>query len=249
MLAAILSSSLASWFFLMTASEFGIWKRRLLRYDVALLPSPDPAEAIKSPAGKRLLEIERNLRKKKIDESDWAALDDAVFELYDLDPADRVVVEDGLYRATWQWQAGRESSVANADIRQDMPRYARVFLSVIGGWLAARNKSRMRAEILDFATADPLRIVRFVLEDGPGGAKIDIVKAGEDLHEVLRRIGDRLNVKVATALAGVRELRVHGRNEVIVIKPAARRYWMGVSALEDADAVVAESFTRAAREN
>ena len=58
-----------------------------------------------------------------------------------------------------------------------------------------------------------------------------------------------MKVKVATALAGVRELRVHGRNEVIIIKPAARRYWMGLSALEDADAVAAESFTGAAREN
>jgi hypothetical protein len=44
----------------------------------------------------------------------------------------------------------------------------------------------------------------------------------------------------------MRELRIHGRHEVVIIKPSARRYWMGVAALEDADAVVAESFSGAA---
>lgn len=42
LIAAILGSALASWFFLMTAAEFGIWKRRLLTSDVGLLPLPDP---------------------------------------------------------------------------------------------------------------------------------------------------------------------------------------------------------------
>jgi len=52
-----------------------------------------------------------------------------------------------------------------------------------------------------------------------------------------------LKVKIATALSAERELRVYGRDEVVIIKPAARRHWMGVAALEDADAVVAESFS------
>ena len=244
LLAGILSSSLATWFFLMAASEFGIWKRRLLRHDVALLPTPDLMQAVKSEAGKRLLEIERTLRKKKIGNEDWIALDEAVFDLYGLDGADRVVARDGLYRASWQWQAGRESSVANADIQSDISNYANTFLSVISGWLAARNKRRMRGEIFNVSSGDALRVVRFVLEDGPGDPTIEVVQLGVDLNELLGRIGSRLNVKLATALSAVRELRIHGNNEVVIIKPAARRYWMGVSALEDADAVVAESFTR-----
>ena len=246
LIAAVLSSALASWFFLMTASEFGIWKRRLLRHDVSLLPTPDPVQAVKSDAGRRLLEIERSLRRKKITDDDWSALDEAVFELYDLDGADRIVVRDGLYRASWQWQEGREAAVANASIEHDLPRYADAFTSVIGGWLAARNKRQMRAEIFKVSPGDALRVVRFVLEEGAGTPTIAFLDPGGDLKQLLQRIGNRLNVKLATALTGLRELRIHGRNEVVVIKPAARRYWMGVSALEDADAVVAETFTRAA---
>jgi len=268
LLAAILSSSLATWFFLMTASEFGIWKRRVLRHDVALLPTPDLTQAVKSQSGTRLLEIERNLRTRqytmdeeivkvtKIGNEDWKALDEAVFDLYDLDATDRILMRDGLYRASWQWQAGRESSITHADIQSDSSskvgvedesdifHYAKTFLAVISGWLAARNKRRMRAEIFNLSQGDAVRIVRFVLEDGPGEPTIEVVQSRGNLSEVLGRIGRHLNVKLATALSGARELRIYGRNEVIIIKPAARRYWMGVSALEDADAVVAESFTR-----
>jgi N-6 DNA Methylase len=243
LLAAILSSSLASWFFLMAASEFGIWKRRLLQHDVALLPTPDLKPAVKSEAGKRLLQVEKGLQQQAATEADWHALDEAVFDLYDLDEIDRVVVRDGLFRASWQWQAGREKSVASANVHTDIARYAEVFLSVMGGWLSARNRRHMRAEIFDLPSGSALRVVRFVLEDGPGIASVAVVAPEGELNDILARIGKRLKIKLATALSGERELRIHGRNEVVIIKPAAQRYWMGVAALEDADAVVAESFT------
>ena len=242
LLAAILGSSLASWFFLMTSSEFGIWKRKLLISDVISMPVPDLKRAVKSEAGKQLLQIEKELRTPAIAGKDLALLDEAVFDLYDIDKVDRVVVQSGLFRASWQWQAGQLTSVAPADIQADIAPYAEVFVSVISGWLSARNKRHMRAEVFDLPMRDALRVVRFVLEDGPGNATVDVVKPQGELNDILASIGKRLKVKLATALSGERELRIHGRNEVVIIKPAARRYWMGVSALEDADAVVAESF-------
>jgi hypothetical protein len=163
--------------------------------------------------------------------------------LYKLDETDRIIARDGLYRASWQWQAGRENSVVSASVQTDIAEYAEVFLSVISGWLSARNKRHMRAEIFDLPMSSALRVVRFVLEDGPGDARVDVIKPEGELNEILADIGKRLKVKLATALSGERELRIHGRNEVVIIKPAARRYWMGIAALEDADSVVAESFT------
>ena len=243
LVAAILSSSLATWFFLMSSSEFGIKIRRLTRHDVTRLPIPDLKQAVKSEAGKRLLQFEKKLQQEDASEEDWHALDEAVFDLYDLDATDRIVVRDGLFRASWQWQAGREKSVADANARTDIARYAEVFLSVIGGWLFARNKRHIRAEIFDLPRGSALRVVRFILEDGPGNASVEVVAPEGELNDILTRIGKRLKIKLATALSGERELRIHGRNEVVIIKPAAKRYWMGIAALEDADAVVAESFT------
>lgn len=242
LLAAILSSSLASWFFLMSASEFGIWKRRLLRHDVSLMPTPELRAAIQTEAGRKLLEMSSKFQLKEPSDTDWKSLDDAVFDLYGIDDADRIVVTDGLYRAGWQWSAGRENSVSNA-AESELFDYAYTFMSVIDGWLSARGKRHIRAEILTLPQNAALRVIRFVLVDGPGQVTAQSIQASGSLEDVLSRIGKRMSVQIASALSTTRELRIHGRNEVVIIKPAFKRYWMKIVALEDADAVVAESFS------
>lgn len=241
--AAILSSSLASWFFELTASEFGIYKRRLLLRDVESLPVPDLVSAIHSDAGKRLLSIEAAMRMRSNEVPDWIALDEAVCDLYELSAADRVVVRDGHVRAGWQWEEGLVSSVVPADSDIEVVAYANTFLSVMDGWFAARKKRHMRAEVIDLPKGAALRVVRFVIEEGAGESAVSMVSPQGQLSDVLARLGNRLKVKIATALSAERALRVHGRDEVVIIKPAARRHWMGIAALEDADAVVAESFS------
>ena len=242
LLAAILSSSFASWFFMMSASEFGIWKRRVLRHDVALLPIPHLPDAAKSKAGKLLVAQAKRLSKDEVTVEDLLAIDDAVMELYDFDGADRIVIEDGLLRGSWQWEAGREGSAAPARVDLDLVRYATAFMSVIEGWLSARRKRHIRAEIFNLPSDASLRVVRFVIESGSGDSTSKLIESKEALNTLLDRLGKRLKVPLATALSGNRELRVHGTNEVLIIKPAAARYWMGVCGLQDADAVVAESF-------
>lgn len=243
LLAAILSSALASWFFELTASEFGIYKRRLLLRDIEVLPVPDFKSSLDSEAGQRVLAIEKAMRARPKAAHDWSALDEAVFDLYCLCDSDRVVVRDGLVRAGWQWDDGRAISVEPAESRVEVAEYAKTFLSVMNGWFSARRKRHMRAEVIDLPLGAALRVVRFVIEEGAGEPTVSTVTPQGPLADVLARIGTRLKVKIATALSAERELRIHGRNEVVIIKPAARRHWMGVAALEDADAVVAESFS------
>lgn len=243
LISAILSSALASWFFFMTASEFGVWKRRLLTNDVGLLPLPDPAAAIRTKAGQTILSLEAAFRKGGVDATRWRTLDNAVFDLYGLDKTDRIVVRDGLTRAGLQWAGGRKIAAEAADIDKDLRPYAEAFLEGIEPWLGAGVDQHMRAEIICLAEAAPLRVVRFVLENGRGPSTVTPVPAQDELAAVLNRIGQRLGVRLGTALVGERELRVHGADEVVIIKPAARRFWMPGSALEDADIVLAESFS------
>ncbi|WP_235907799.1 N-6 DNA methylase [Siccirubricoccus phaeus] len=246
LIAAVLNSALASWFFLMTASEFGVWKRRLLTNDVGLLPLPDPAAAGRTKAGQRILTLEAGFRTRAVDQEGWAELDRAVFDLYGLDASDRLVVADGLTRASWQWAEGREYATQSAQLKQDLWPYAEAFISGVDAWLQATKKRRMRAEILDVADGAPLRVIRFLLEARQGPPTVEVIPVEGELTDVLDRIGRRLDVRLGSALVGGRELRVHGPNEIVVIKPAARRFWMPAAALEDADAVVAESFAGAA---
>ncbi|MCY4634617.1 MAG: hypothetical protein OXG04_08965 [Acidobacteria bacterium] len=224
----------------MTGSSFGVWVWRLKLKDIVALPAPALREHVESKAGRRVAELASALERQPLDADDWSELDDAVFDLYELDDADRIVVRDGLFRASWQWNAGREGSVAPAGV-DDLRHYAEAFLGTMDAWLSASNRRRMRAEIYDLASDAPHRVIRFVLEDRPGPSVVNVVAPDGPLRAVLARIGDRTEVRITEELVGLRDLRVHGRDEVSIIKPAAHRHWLGVCGLEDADAVVRDS--------
>lgn len=241
--AAILSSSLASWFFLMTASTFGVFMRSIRRADAVRIPVPDFETVSRSEAGRRLLRLARDVQQAPPRDTHWQMLDEAVFDLYGMNKAERIIVRDGLFRASWQWSRGRNESAEAADPKTHMLEYARTFLTTLDVWFAARKRRHMRAEVFDLPKHAPLRVVRFVLEDRYAQSEPELITLDETLRDLLNRIGQRLGVPIAASLSGQRELRVHDRREVIIIKPSARRHWLSVSALEDADAVILESFS------
>lgn len=240
LVAAILGSALACWYFTMSASSFGLWIRRLKLADIAAMPMPDLVRAVESGPGKRLVELSRRLHGRgMVTDNDWATLDETVFDLYGLDDDECVVVRDGLVRATWQWKRGRVQSVSPATSEQ-LRRYAEAFLQGMDAWL---SNVRVRAEVVALPSHAPLRVVRFVLDGSVGASSrmVEIVEPEGGLATLLRRIGDRANVPVSGALVGRCDLRVHAEGEVSVIKPAAYRNWLPVHGLEDADAVVQDS--------
>ena len=241
MFAAILSSSLASWFLLITASTIGLSMPRAMIKDIEQIPIPDLETDINSEAGRRLVQLSYCLEKSSPNDENWLMLDKAVFDLYQLDEADRIVVQDGLFRAKWQWQKGRNESVAKTEIDPHILAYTDTFITTVGGWLSAANERCLRAEVIDFPATAPLRVVRFVLEQDSGTSVTEVIQPEGNLRDVLNQIAQRLNVQLGSYLIGQRGLRIYGPHEVVIIKPSARRHWMRVSALEDADAVVADS--------
>ena len=240
LLAGILSSALASWYFLMAGSSFGIWKRIIRLGDVSAVPTPDLQGAMATTAGTRVIRYVRRFHEQPPDDDDWRALDEAVFDLYELDEEERIVVADGRLRATWQWKAGRDAVAVTAD-EHDLRRYAQAFLLSMDAWFQAANERRLRAEIFDTRRPEPFQVVRFVLEDHPPPSHT-IVRREKSLLDLLADIDARLGTSIGRELVGVRELRVQARREVVMVKPSARRFWLRVAGLDDARAVLTKSF-------
>ena len=242
MLAAILSSSLASWFFLMTGSAFGLSLPRVLLRDIEQIPIPVLETALNSESGQKLvhLAIQPHLIQQPGDDV-WQMLDTTVYDLYELDSEERIVVKEGLYRAKWQhWKAQKVESATPVE-KQHIQNYAKLFIANLDIWLAATKRRHMRAEIYELPDNASLRVVRFILLEGHGKSTAEFMPTDGNLRVVLNQIGARLNVQLGASLIGQRGIRVYGTNEIVIIKPAARRHWMGVSAIEDADKVVADS--------
>ena len=202
LIATILGSALASWFFLMSASIFGLSMRQLKLRDIERLPVPDLSSALCSNAGRLLTRLAVEFQQNHPTDENWAELDEAVFDLYDLDEDDRIIVRDGLFRASWQWKEGRNASVEVPTIDQ-ISNYAREFLTAVGAWLSTVKKRRMRAEIFELPERAPLRVVRFVLEERSECTELPemkVVRTDGDLRDVLDRIGERLDVPLSRGL-------------------------------------------------
>ena len=236
LVAGILGSSLASWFFLMTAADYGLGRNRVTLGDVNRLPVPNVDESLKSEPGRRVIEL---AHAGPVAEDEWHLLDEAVLDLYNLHADDRIAAQDGLTRAGWQWKKGWEQSTTAAAPEVHVSEYTSVFMSVIYRLQSARKKNRIRAEVYDLPEGEAVRVVRFVLEPGHRPPTLEMVPSS-GLRELLGQIGDASNVSLAD-LAGPHEVQRYGYEEIVIAKPAALRHWLGVCAMRDAGRAVADS--------
>ena len=244
LIAAILGSAFASWYFTMAASEFGVWKRRLLLADIRSMPVPDLRKTAGSGHGRHIVSLAKSFEGRELTEGDWGELDDAVLDLYALRNDDRLVVRDGLIRSSWQWDPGRRSSIAPAE-EDHLTGYVGAFVGSIDPWFEAAGQRRLRAEIIRLKAPEPLRAIRFVLEDVPPPSVIGYVAPPASLAQLLAEMSKRYGVEAEQRLAQDGELRTGNDREVVFVKPAARRHWLPVNALSDARRVLEASFKRA----
>lgn len=232
---AILNSAFASWFFLVSGAELGVYKRRLLKDDVKRLPVPE-FERLEGPEGARLRAM------AIAPDIDLKQLDDAVFDLYGVNAWERVLVRDALSRTRWEWEEERDASAFPAS-QVTMEGYASRVLEVMNGVFSGRSARLMRAEILEPETPWPIRIAHFSLVERALGATVEVRRVGQDLDVTVADLSKAMKFPLGSALVGQRELRVHSNDDVLIIKPAASRFWMQGAALDDADALLADAMT------
>jgi hypothetical protein len=233
-IAGLLASSLTSWQLLLTAAEFGIHKRKLLKQDLDSLLVPSNVD-LDSPSVTAVRDAYAALCKAETPDG-LLALDNAVFDLYGLEFDERLVAQEGLEKARREYIGPRVSSDLPTSI-SELKSYAKAFVRVLNAWQGALGRAPYSAEVLAVRPSAPLRVVRFV----PAQAqKINVIEVDEDLNESLVKIGARIKLPIAERLAAMRELRIHAGEEVLIVKPSARRFWTPATGLNDADAALGD---------
>lgn len=227
----LLLSALGSWFLYLTGSEFGIHKRKLLRQDLTDFPAPDPAILLTSYSAPISDAMQKLANSGRYDDEALGDLDQAIFDVYELEPHERLVVMDGLKRAKREYKGQKQEADLPTTSTQ-LSSYATSFLSVINAWQEALERPQYDAEIVGLRPQAPLRVIRFLKQ---GRGQVRIADLDYELNEVLSRIGARIHLPITERVAAVRELRVHTDAELLMIKPIAQRYWTPASGLNDAD--------------
>ena len=241
-ISAILNSSMASWYLFLTSSTFGLWMRRVLVADILQMPLPPLFRIEESESGRRVLESFDALSVDDKSKENWHRLDNGVMDLYGLRQAERLVVRDGLTRATWQWSSARNESTRPARIDIELRNYADAFMGVVDPWLAAEDGRTIRSEMFQFQVSSPLQMVRFVIDRGSEYPRCSIVHR-PDFATTMKEIERSLGFRFPDFVPGALPIRVYGEREVVIIKGVDRRNWIEILALEDADTVIRESMT------
>ena len=246
LLAGILSSSYAAWHLYVAGPDLGVWKRRVLEGTANAVPMPDLVEAEATANGRRVADIVKEFQQRQGDDDpaddDYKELDAAVAELYGFDASERLVIQDGLLRASWDWQEGWLESDGPVGT-EHLIAYAEAFVSKFDVWFQAAKKRRLRATVYETTALEPIRVIRFVLQRRAPPSEVRSVASGDPMAEVLAEACRRLNAP--SAMGGFSrngEVRLASESEVVIAKPSARRHWLAVNALADARAVLEESF-------
>lgn len=246
LLAGILSSSYAAWYLYAAGPDLGLWKLRVLQGTANAVPVPDLVEAEATTNGRRVADIVKEFQQRQGDDDpaddDYKELDEAVAELYGFDASDRLVIQDGLLRASWDWQEGWLESDRPVGT-EHLIAYAEAFVSKFEAWFQAAKKRRLCATVYETTALEPIRVIRFVLQRRAPPSEVRNVALDTPTAQVLAEACRRLNAPSAMGdFSRSGEVRLESESEIVIAKPSARRHWLAVNALADARAVLEESF-------
>jgi len=243
LLNGILNASLSTYYLFMTGSSWGVERDTVELMDLNQVPVPGP-DLLPDPACSAVAKVAEELARSAlagppcqelVDE-----LDEQVFRLYGVtDEAERVLVEDTLDITLDLRREKGGSKALRRPTPDAMEAYAKQFISAVEPLLRTRNQRTMAAEVLDVGAA-PLAVVLFRMLARPDRRPPVVRTEARGLAPALSAIEERLHVEIADEVFAKRFLRVYGKDELYVIKPAELRYWTRSAALNDADEILAE---------
>ena len=242
---AVLNSAMTSYQLVYTASVIGVKQTKVEVVDLENIQLP-PIDTTSEGHLNRLLEAERSIaesRGKDVREL-LRKLDELVFDLYDLSDGERTLVKDGLSRGrpfVFESDKERRRTVASPS-SEELKLYAAEVIGVVNGYLAARGKRRLSADVLGTLGAGS-RVIRFVIEEKTvPGQVMDM--SGGDLGKLLHSIQNELGGAATPYLHERRSLRIYSGTQLYLIKPNERRYWTKSAGLNDGDAILADHSDR-----
>ena len=182
-------------------------------------------------------------------------LDEVVFDLYDLEPDERVIVRDSIARARHLIFENRSEriSLIKSPSANALKVYAKQVCRSVDVYLRARGQRHLEALVYtthlkkaDLAAGIPgITAVRFIMALG-SPKREPVVREGDptDLDALAQLLRGRLETEVPPYLNERRQLRIYGPDDLFILKPTEIRYWTATSGLNDADVILADHWLR-----
>lgn len=253
-LSGILNSSVTAFQFALGGPSWGLERPTVEPNDLLSLRVPRPEKVDRSLI-KSVVRAERDAAAAPGDRQRMAALDEAVFDLYDLEPEERVLAAESVDRGRYLIFENR-----NERIRMVMPpddnvlrEYAKQVALTVNAYLRTRGTRHVEAAIYGnrltkanlVAGLPGVTAVRFLMVPGGPGAE-PVVREGEpaDLEKLISILKGHFETDIPPYLNERRQLRLYGEGDLFILKPTEVRYWTRTAGLNDADIILADHWLR-----
>lgn len=253
-LSGILNSSLTAFQLALGGPTWGLERPTVLPHDLLSIRVPT-FDKCEPDLLKAIAVAESNLSKSPHDDKLISALDEAVFDLYDLEPEERILASESVVKARYLIFENRteRSGLVASPSQAALFSYAGQVVSTVNAYLRARGTRHLEAIVYskrlqpaELAAGIPgVTAVRFVMASGkPTGEPIVREGDGADITALAAVLRGRLEAEIPPYLNERRQLRLYGDDDLFVLKPTEIRYWTRTSGLNDADIILADHWLR-----
>lgn len=251
---AILNSSLTAFQLAFGGPTWGLERPTVEPHDLLSLRMPDLMN-IDPTLLKTLIEAENAAAAEPEDDTRLRALDEAVFDLYEMEPDERVLARDSVLRARYLIFENRSerSGLVTPPDAPSLRAYAGQVAKTVDAYLRARDERHLEAVIYpvrlakgDLAAGIPgVTAVRFVMAAGGPGAE-PVVRDGDpaELQALSALLRGQFEADIPPYLNERRQMRLYGTEDLFILKPTETRYWTRTTGLNDADIILADHWMR-----
>lgn len=254
LLTAILNSRFAAWYYFHETANLGADRAKVHEEQLLALPFPeidelsDPATA-RTAADKivRILD-DLLLNKDTFSQGQFPSnetiekLNQLVYQYYGLTEPEIIVIEDTLKYILPSIQPRNKNNPPlwkNA-VKKQWQEYISTLLSSLEEWL--HDGSYLSAKLI---TDNPdVLLLGLKIEQSSPRQSITFIEHGGEFNATLSKINEELKQQVSRNIQLVPDLRIFIDDTLYLLKPRIMRFWLKSTALNDADAIIADLQTK-----
>ena len=246
LLTAVLNSTLTFWFAFHGTSSIGVERPKVHQEQLLDLPFPSPEDL---PDRERafaaskdltaLVDVAAEQLSGPISAPDALSdllteIDRLVFEFFCLSEQEVMLVEDTIENIVPAIQPHRSTfpTIWQPTTEGDRREYARVLISAVSGWM---NPDK-RASAALVARNDDMTILR-LRQISPGREAGYVEETDSQVGDVLAEISSAIGGELPGNLQQMPDLRVYAGEDMYLVKPNRKRFWMRSCALADAEQI------------
>lgn len=250
-LCAVLTSNTLRHFLFHTSANWGTERGKVHFFELMETPfplpeqtlDPDKSREIVGQVASQMKQLAADIRKTPADrarlvESVKPGMEEAVGQYFDIDPWERILIEDTvdvIIPSIMPKPISRKPTPTLEDASEAHRRqYVTILCDVLNGW-ARRGQERVSGEVV-YAKSAGAAVA--TLTRGTTSTPYVERSAPSELAKALSRLRKTLPRR-AGALAQLRGVKIFDEDKLHIVKPLTRRSWLKSTALNDADEIAA----------